>query len=69
MHFSGDISLGQILTLIGLFTPLVGVLLWLGRIDRKMGRFMIEHEMIMADLAERKGVPLNEFPTRQKPQW
>lgn len=66
MHLSWDISLGQIVTLIGLFTPLAGVLIWLMRIDHKMSRFMIEHEILIGDYTKRNGMEPGDLPTRRK---
>ena len=62
MHFTGDISLGQILVSVPVFA-LMGMVYSL---SRKITLFRVEHEYLMADYCERHGLPLMTLPTRQK---
>jgi hypothetical protein len=62
MTLSWEISLGQIV----LSVPLGFILLSLWTLNRKITLFRIEHEYLMADWAERKGIRLKELPTRTR---
>jgi hypothetical protein len=55
--------------LLAIAGPLVGILAWLIRIDRRLNSWMIEHEMLIRDFADRKGYKVEELPTRNKPVW
>jgi hypothetical protein len=60
IHFTWDVSAGQIV----LFAPLGGILWWLWKISSTLRTFMVEHEMLMASEAEKRGVKVEDFPTR-----
>lgn len=64
MHFDwGTFTFKDVLTL-GL---LVG---WGMRIDRRVTRFLIEHEILIGDYCERKSIEIKKFPTRlQVQKW
>jgi len=51
---------------VGSIPAVIAVGAFLLRIDRRMGIFMIEHEMLMSKYAKDVGVPLHELPTRSK---
>ena len=59
MHFSADISLGQLIV----FFTLLGAI-W--KVNRVLTIFSIEHEILIEDLAERKGISVWDFPTRTR---
>jgi hypothetical protein len=63
------VSIGQLITLIGIASPLIGVVIWLARIERKLNLFMIEHEMLVGDFAARQGVKISDLPTRSRSSW
>lgn len=47
--------------------PSVGaVIVYLFRIDRKLGVFLVEHEILMGDYAKRNNIKLHELPTRSR---
>jgi hypothetical protein len=50
----------------GNFTLLLGVLVFLNRMDRRITVWMIEHEMLISDYAERKGLRIDDLPTRTR---
>ena len=63
MHFDLTISLGNILTIIGCG------LMWLRkerRMERLVEKFLIEHEILIADYCKRMGIDASELPTRIK---
>lgn len=57
MHFDFTISLGQMVTL-GVVT------LATFRLESLISRFGIEHEILIRDYCERKGIRLGDLPTR-----
>lgn len=59
MHLDFSVSVGQIAVII----TLLGVL-W--RVERVYNLYSIEHEMLMTDLCDRKGIKLHMLPTRSK---
>jgi hypothetical protein len=59
MHFDPTISLGSIVTL-GI------ILISLFRIDRKLSRYDIEHEILMTWYCRIHEIRLDELPTRTK---
>lgn len=59
MHFDFTISLGNLLT-IGL------VVIVLFRIDRLAAKFLVEHEILIADYCKRIGIEIEDMPTRMK---
>ena len=67
MHFTWDISFGQIL--LGL--PLLGILGALLKIFGILFKFRVEHETLMGWWARSQSPPvnLNEIPTRQGKWW
>jgi FtsH-binding integral membrane protein len=57
---------------LGLMIGVIGVLVFLGKIlialwslQRTLETFMVEHNMLMFDYAERKEIKLADLPTRQ----
>lgn len=64
MHFTWDISLGQIM----LGAPLATLAFYMLRIHKVLLLFRLEHEVLMRDWASRQTPPikLSELPTRQK---
>lgn len=64
MHFTWDISLGQIM----LGAPLATLAIYMLKIHKTLLLFRIEHEELMRDWAARQNPPirLSEMPTRQK---
>lgn len=67
MHFSGDISLGQIV--VG--APITAVLYVLLKMHGMLLMFRMEHEILMTDWAGKQVPPikLHELHTRQKRWW
>lgn len=59
MHLDFSISIGQLAVLV----TLLG-LIW--RVERAYNLYSIEHEILMADYCERKGIDLRRLPTRSK---
>ena len=62
---------GHILIAAAVTSGFIAVLGFLGRVlatmrhlERKFDFVMIEHEMLILDLAERKGIPIDRLPTR-----
>ena len=67
---SFTISIAQLIVAVAtIATPLFGILLYLVRLDRRLSMWLVEHEMIVSDYAERKGIPVSELPTRRKAGW
>lgn len=62
MNFTWDISIGQVV----MSVPLGLILVMLLSLNRKITLFRIEHEYLMADWAERKGLKVIELPTRTR---
>lgn len=59
MHFDFTISLGQVAT--------IATLLGVGwRLDRQMLKYMFEHEMLITEYCEQKGIEITSLPTRVK---
>lgn len=69
VRFSWDISLGQLAEMAGALTPLIAIAYWLTRINRKLDSFLVEHEMLIADMTERKNIKPSDLPTRRKAGW
>lgn len=65
IHFTWDISIGQILTGV----PLFGIGVALLKIYNMMLMFRMEHEILMQDWSKRTGIELHTIPTRQKKFW
>jgi len=64
---SFTLTIGQLAVLIATVSgPLLAILLWLMRIERKMNNWMIEHEMMVIDYAKRQGIEVKDLPTRRK---
>ena len=57
IHFDWSISLGQIITA-------VAVLGLLFKIQQFHNTLLIEHEILVTDYCERKGIKKHELPTR-----
>lgn len=66
MHFSWDISFGQVI--VGI--PLVVVAGYILRMHGMLMLFFVEHEELMKDWASRQSPPqkLSDLPTRQR-RW
>lgn len=62
MHFSWDISLGQVIVTV----PIMWVMVMLMKMYSLLLNFRIEHEDLMSDYAERKGFKLSDLPTRRR---
>jgi hypothetical protein len=63
MHFDLTITPGQIV----IFCTLLGAV-W--KFDRILTFFTIEHEMLIEDYCERKGIDLSSMPTRMlRSRW
>jgi hypothetical protein len=60
MHFDWNISLPTMLTVIGA----VGGA-WL-RVERRLNRFLVEHEMLVDDYCRRHGSKVRDLPTRSR---
>ena len=59
MKFELTISLGQVITLL--------TILGMGwRIDRVMMKYLFEHDLLILDYCERKGISITALPTRIK---
>lgn len=67
MHFTWDISFGQVIVSV----PILWVIILLMRVYQLLLRFRIEHEILMVDWASRQTPPikLHELPTRQTKWW
>lgn len=67
MHFTWDISFGQVIVTIPIFW-LIGII---SRIYVILLRFRIEHEDLMVDWCARQTPPrrLSDLPTRQSRWW
>jgi len=65
MHFTWDISLGQLI----LTVPLGAIFIMLRAMFGMMTRFRMEHEILMRDWAERKGKSLEDLSTRKEAWW
>jgi hypothetical protein len=59
MHFDFTVSFGNIVTLC-----LVGIGLF--RMDRLAAKFLVEHEILIADYCKRLGIEVKDMPTRMK---
>ena len=64
MHFSADITLGQIVV----FITLLGAI-W--KANRVLTIFSIEHEILITDWCKRQTPPLEvmNLPTRKRVKW
>lgn len=67
VHFTWDISAGQIIVSL----PLFWIIAQLWKVIQMLMRFRIEHEELMIDWAARQTPPrvLAEMPTRQSKWW
>lgn len=65
MHFTWDVSLGQVIVSV----PIFAIIAMLIRLYSMMLMFRMEHEILMVDWAKRNGVELHTIPTRQKKWW
>jgi len=65
VHFTWDISLGQLI----LTVPLGAIFIMLRAMFTMMTRFRMEHEILMRDWSERTGKPLEDLPTRKNVWW
>jgi hypothetical protein len=67
MHFEWQLTLGQIVVTV----PILWIVWVLAKIDRMMFRFIIEHEILMKDWANRQTPPIKveDLPTRTKSRW
>jgi hypothetical protein len=67
VHFTWDISLGQV----AISIPILWGVIMLLKIHQMMLRFRIEHEMLMRDWGGRQTPPvkLEDLPTRQTKWW
>ena len=59
MHFDPSISLGNILTILAVIGGLF-------RMDRIAAKYLIEHEILIADYCKRMGIDIDGLPTRMK---
>lgn len=59
MHWTMDISIGNVITL-------VGVAIALFRMDRIASKFLIEHEILISDYCKRIGIEVKDMPTRMR---
>ena len=59
IHFDWTISIGQVVV----FLTMVGAII---RVDSMLKFFAIEHEILIDDHCERKGVKKEDLPTRKK---
>lgn len=59
MHFDFTISLGNLVTL-----AMLGFGLF--RMDRLAAKFLVEHEILIADYCSRMGIKVENMPTRMK---
>ena len=57
MHFDFTVTLGQVVMLLALAGGFL-------RIERKLMYFLTEHEMLIAEYAERNGKKVSDLPTR-----
>lgn len=55
-------KVGEII--VGSIPGIIAILIFMSRIDRKLAIFMIEHEMLMNEYAESKGIKVKDLPTR-----
>lgn len=58
MHFNFDVSFSQVV----IFITLLGLLV---RIESFLTMFLFEHELLIADYCERKGLDIKNLPTRR----
>jgi hypothetical protein len=59
MHFDFSFSLGNIITL-----GAIGVAFF--RIDRVAAKFLVEHEILIAEYCKRNDIEVRDLPTRIK---
>jgi hypothetical protein len=59
MHFDFTISIGNIITIFVVFGALF-------RMDRLAAKFLVEHEILIADYCKRVGIEVEDMPTRMK---
>lgn len=59
MHFDLTITLGNLMTLVALLAVAF-------RIERAYNLYAIEHEMLMTDYCEQRGIRLRDLPTRSR---
>ena len=59
MHFDFTISLGNLITMF-----LIAAALF--RMDRLAAKFLVEHEILIADYCKRIGIEIEDMPTRMK---
>jgi hypothetical protein len=63
VHFDWTIGVGNI---IAFLACLLSVLALWRRIETLLAKFMIEHELLVRDYCQRKGIALEDIPTRLK---
>jgi hypothetical protein len=66
MHFDLSISLGNVLTVIGV------AVIWFRkerRMEHLIEKFLIEHELMVIDYCKRLGISVEDLPTRMKGLW
>lgn len=64
------LTIGQLIALIATVSaPLFGILGWLIRLERILMRWLVEHEMLMSDMANRNGISVEDLPTRRRTSW
>jgi hypothetical protein len=59
MHFDFSFSLGNIVTLVAIVAMFL-------RVDRIAAKFLVEHEILVADYCKRTGIEVRDLPTRIK---
>lgn len=59
MHFDFTISFGNVIAIV-----MVGIGLF--RMDRLAAKFLVEHEILIADYCKRTGIEVHNMPTRIK---
>ena len=64
MHVEFTITIGQVLTICSVVGGFGSILAYFRRMERRLDFFLVEHEMLMSDLAIRMGKRLTDFPTR-----
>lgn len=65
MHFTWEITLGQVV----ISVPIFWLLVMIARIYGMMLNFRMEHEVLMIEWAERNDKKLHDLPTRMKKWW
>lgn len=64
MHVDFTVSIGQIGMIFTVLTGFGSVISYFRRLERKFDVLLVEHEMLMGDLAIRMDKRLSDFPTR-----